>query len=571
MDVTKHMSLTMAFLAGCLLASMTADRAWSVDQLQVKWAINTSDIFTGITFGAGHQGCQTVWDIDGDGVNEIVFGTRRGNSRRLWCFDAHANFEWIYPPMDRDGLSGDPMSKVSLIDLNNDDQYELCFLDTAGRLHVLDGAGHLNWYWDNPNIGAYMRGPPQAYDVDGDGYVEFFVADSAGHVHRLSHEGETVWSSPVTDRHRAIESQPTIADIDRDGAYELLVTSVDRCTYCLAAENGIEKWRFNASSNIQSPVIVADTNSDNEYEALVWNDIGSLFCLSFWGAQIWNFTLPGKPRIRFVQPIGDVNGDGSMDMAFVSSAGVDVINIGKSPPETIWQANVTKWCEQGLVPAGVLATDWSNYPIIADFDGDGKLDILWMLPFPVVTDAATGTVKAYYLNEHINVGMRAENGGWWGDVEGDGISEWICEVNGKSHPKTQIYCLTMEGRFPARSSWPEYHHCAYPAQYQQRQDWLSLKSAHSNSLWFPIPELFCSVFIGALLCVAPILPGPSEDAGKREEPGSAQTYHKPIGKGVSPDMSILGRNTKKEPELGYMSEGGLPQVWRRVGGKELKE
>jgi hypothetical protein len=81
---------------------------------------------------------------------------------------------------------------------------------------------------------------------------------------------------------------------------------------------------------------------------------------------------------------------------------------------------------------------------------------------------------------------RQESGGWWGDVDGDGISEWVCEINGNSHPQTQLYCLTMDGKFPARAYWPEYYHCAYPAEYQIEQNWLLLKGSYSNSLHFPI-------------------------------------------------------------------------------------
>ena len=58
-------------------------------------------------------------------------------------------------------------------------------------------------------------------------------------------------------------------------------------------------------------------------------------------------------------------------------------------------------------------------------------------------------------------------------------------LQGNTHRETMVYCLTMGGSFPAKSPWPEYHHSAYPAVYQAQQEWLSLKAAYSNSLWFP--------------------------------------------------------------------------------------
>jgi hypothetical protein len=124
-----------------------------------------------------------------------------------------------------------------------------------------------------------------------------------------------------------------------------------------------------------------------------------------------------------------------------------------------------------------------------------------------VTDAATGALEAYYYDPNVQDAGRQENGGWWGDVDKDGVSEWVCELNGRSHRQTEVHCLTLDGRFPAESPWPEYYHSACPAQYQNMQDWLKVKGAYSNSLWFPMDEI---VLAGFLLLVgmlsAPVTP-----------------------------------------------------------------
>ena len=71
------------------------------------------------------------------------------------------------------------------------------------------------------------------------------------------------------------------------------------------------------------------------------------------------------------------------------------------------------------------------------------------------------------------------------DVDEDGVSELICELNSNTNPETKLYCLTMDGSYPAKACWPEYYHSALPVWEQYNQG-LSLISAHSNSLWFPI-------------------------------------------------------------------------------------
>ena len=481
------------FISIIICMTVATIQVGAVTQLELKWVFNTSDQFTGKSFGAGHQGCITVWDVDGDGVNEIIFGTRRGDSKRLWCIDAYGCFEWIYPPLNEDGLPGDPTSKVSIVDVDNDGNNELCFAGRGGRLHVLNGDGNIVWTWDNPNPGQAMHGAPQAFDVDGDGFVEFFLNDNPGFIHRVSHNGEWVWTSFQCGKGN--QGHPTICDIDQDGEYEVLWASQDHHVYSISAKDASLEWKFDTGSRLATnQVIVADVNNDGEYEVIVWTDEPSsaVFVISFYGNEIGRWTHPGEGTgIRICQAMGDVDHDGNLDMAVMS--GKNVFAIDLVTLATKWEIDFTEWSEQGLLPPGATVSQWSSYQMMADIDGDGEMEILWLAPFPIVTDGATGRLEAYYSNEHIALNRRAENGGWWGDVDSDGISEWICELNGFSHPQTQIYCLTMNGKFPAESPWPEYYHSAYPAEYQNQQDWLTLKAAYSNSLWFPmeqqIPEL----------------------------------------------------------------------------------
>lgn len=502
-----HVSITLVVL---VVASVSLG-VWVVpgalaDQeklgLEAKWTFNTSAQFADELFGAGHQGCQIVWDVDGDGVNEVVFGTRRGDSKRLWCIDQYSQFEWIYPPIGEDGLLGDPLSKVSVVDVDNDGIYELCLAGRGGRLHVLNGDGEAGWTWDNPT-GSHMLGAPQAYDVDGDGFIEFFLNDNAGFVHRVNHLGELVWTSFQTEKDN--QGQPTIADIDRDGEYEVLWASQDHNVYCMNANTGKEKWRLDTGASMATnSVIVADVNRDGEYEAIVWTDPpeSSVICINPYGEEVWRWAHPRQGRFRLCQAMGDIDEDGGMDMALMSGNGAFCIDISGGSPSLNWEINFSEWSRRGLLPQGAVTNSWTSYQLIADIDGDGQQEVLWLAPFPIITDGATGELEAYYWNEHVAVNRRQENGGWFGDVDQDGVSEWIVELNGNFHTETQLYCLTAGGSFPAQSPWPEYYHSAYPAEYQEQQDWLTLKGAYSNSLWFPVSDILrlsvislCLVFV----------------------------------------------------------------------------
>ena len=243
-----------------ILAIAAAVATVQAAELTVKWAFNTSAQFPGKTFGAGHQGSQAVWDVDGDGVNEILFGTRRGDSKRYWCVKADGTLKWVYPPIAETGLPGDPWG-ASFVDVDNDGKYEICIAGRGGRLSVLKGDGTLLWKWENPVAGQTMLGPPQAYDVDGDGFVEFFMADNGGFVHRVDHTGKLVWTSFQCGK--ANEGHVTIADVDRDGELDVLWCSQDFNLYCISAKTGAEKWRFNSGANMQTNAnIVVDVNKD---------------------------------------------------------------------------------------------------------------------------------------------------------------------------------------------------------------------------------------------------------------------------------------------------------------------
>ena len=489
-------------LASILSPSFANEKKLGLD---LEWAFNTSDIFPGRSFGAGHQGCFTVWDIDGDGTNELLFGTRRGDSKRLWCIEDDGKFQWIYPPLEDEGLPGDPTSKVSIVDVDGDGIHELCIAGRGGRLHVLNPDSSVMWTWDEPNSQS-MHGSPQAYDVDGDGHVEFFLNTNDGFVHCLDHLGNRVWTSQQAGKGN--QGQVTICDLEGDGSFEVLWASQDFNVYCYDALLGVEKWRFDTGSNQETnQVIVADTDGDGEYEVIAWNSSpsSSVILISPFGHELRRWKHPREGvNLRICQAMGDVDEDGSMEMAIMSGDAVFVIDVGAERPFTQWEANLTEWSVKGIIPEGAQSNHWSSYQLIADIDGDDQQEVLWLAPWPIVIDAATGELEGYYVNEYIARNRRQENGAWWGDVDNDGISEWICELNGNSHPETQVYCLTMNGKFPARAYWPEYYHCAYPGPYQAQQEWLMLKGAYSNSLWFPVcEELLMVLCLAALVRTGP--------------------------------------------------------------------
>jgi len=279
-----------------------------------------------------------------------------------------------------DPLPGPPTSKVSLVDVNNDGICEICLAGMGGRLHVINPDGSIYWFWDNPNR-CDMHGPPQALDVDGDRFVEFFVNDYLGEIHRVSHEGELVWTfvgGPGPNN-----GPPTICDIDQDGAFEIVWANNGGRVYCVDARDGREEWVFeNVPSLNYQPVIVADVNGDHEYEAVFCTQgPGGVFCLTFYGRELWRWNLQPEEKILMCQAMGDVDGDGGMDMAIMSSLRMFCLDISDVAPGLKWEVNVTRLAEEGVLPPGATADEESAYQLIADIDGDDRLEVLWLAHF----------------------------------------------------------------------------------------------------------------------------------------------------------------------------------------------
>jgi hypothetical protein len=387
--------------------------------------------------------------------------------------------------------------------VDGDGVLELAFGDTGGRLHVVNPDGSLEWFWDNPTESG-IYGPPQAMDIDGDGLVEFFVNDNNGFVYRLNHLGEKVWESRQYDHSM---SQPTICDLDRDGLYEVVFSEYHGRVICLDAMLGSLKWIYSAEidGSINPFVAVMDVNKDGFNEIIAWGEgltenTGGVYCISYYGTSIWHWPTPVQGHARVCQALGDVDEDGSMEIILTTTYGIYCVDIGGVAPVLRWEINVTEMYDQGVLPAPAEPSHWGNYQLIVDFDGDDKLEVLLQVPYPIVLDAETGEIEACYYNPDIASGRRPENGGAWGDVDNDGKSEWVMDLNGVSHEKSQIYCFTMGGKYPAKAFWAEYSHSAYPAQYQAEQEWLLLKGVSSNSLWFPVHE-FLSTNIAVLLTI----------------------------------------------------------------------
>jgi outer membrane protein assembly factor BamB len=413
-----------AVLATCISTAAALD-------FTVEWQVNHEDK----QLRSVHHSSPNVYDLDGDGANEIVFCYRK-DVDRMACFNADGSTKWFYPPLGEDPLGGDVLAKPTIVDINNDGTVEILIGSRDRHVYCISNMGSLLWKYGP--TGASIEDTPEAFDVDGDGDMEIFFPEDDRHIYSIDHTGNLLWISPEAGSF--FEGHPTAVDVDSDGEVEVIALCGDSNAYCYSALTGQEEWRFPTGAKFQSnTAVVADVNNDGEYEILASNDEGRLYCISFYGTELWHweaYTMPGDEMFRFEFPVGDIDNDGHLEAVLMSNYMVYCVDCF---------TGATKWDFKPYYPA-----HWGNYHLLADVTGDGEVDVLVLAPLLYVLDNK-GNVQAKFPTQNLVMNDRAESGMWAGDVDKDGVTEILFKYEGDD-----FYCVTLGGAYDASNMpWPQ--------------------------------------------------------------------------------------------------------------------
>lgn len=312
-------------------------RALSGDDGREIWSTGSAIAFQG-------QGSLACGDLDGDGFQEVVGVLTSG---AVVALDHTGRLKWTSPLLGNGTHIDGTCDAPGIWDLDGDGSPEVvvgnAILNADGTLR---GEGTHGMGANVSNVGTTGA----AADLDGDGTVEVLAGDASYDSH-----GATIMSSTYDDGYLAV------GQFDGDSEGEEVVVSyggfrlqnADGTPFC--EEETVEGYSYYGG-----PPVVADLDGDGQ------DDFGIAFgstyraydrdCNELWRARITDTSSGNSAASAF-----DFDGDGAYELVFRDEttfyifSGLDG-SVLFSAPET----NGT----------------WTQYPVVADVDGDGHVDIV---------------------------------------------------------------------------------------------------------------------------------------------------------------------------------------------------
>jgi len=253
-----------------------------------------------------------VFDVDGDGKREVIYG---GWDQNLWILDAQTGHVKVKAPL-LDTIWASPY----IADIDANGRFEILVnaditanadaqTETGGIFHVLDADGQQNQPGFNTLIGSshypelkgkfeeqVLWSSPVAKDLDGDGKLEivygtgnFFHDDRGSYVRVWNYDGSMKYL--LTTEGRTLAT-PLIADLDGDGQYEIVENTLEGYTYIwnhdgtLRHVARIQPYGGRAEDPIFASPVAADINGDNRLELIFVK-----------GAQVLILDADGNPLV----------------------------------------------------------------------------------------------------------------------------------------------------------------------------------------------------------------------------------------------------------------------------------
>ena len=435
-----------------------------------------------MSFGGWNRSSSpTIADVDGDGVNDIVYGSQDG-----WVHVRRANGSelpgWPQPAVVEGGATAID-SSPTVADLDNNGKKEIIVAvgstwvaNQHGGLVVFNANGSVRWRYKSFDMGNQWAGPPgpdgwadgmvstpAVGDIDGDGFPDIVVGGFDLRIHAFNRNGGDIAGFPFY-QDDSTWSSPALFDSNGDGKMEVYIGGdstpggpedwrggVFRSLE-VQGNTVVERWKQRTGDVIMSSPAIGDIDGDGRKEVVVgggnvWNnpDGNKIFA--------WHLDdgspVPGWPQATggttFASPaLADLDGDGHPE----------VIAGSRDSAVYAWHGNGVLMWRAALVYQGTLGWAIEASPIVADVDGNGSQDV-------IVGNGA----QLYGLDGRSGAQIRNFDEGWsYGGsaaVGNFGAAGWQLIGAGFDTPKVIWHLYAIPLAQSLAPAWPMFHHDAY--------------------------------------------------------------------------------------------------------------
>ncbi|GAB3702315.1 hypothetical protein GCM10027592_31600 [Spirosoma flavus] len=325
-----------------------------------------------------------VGDVDGDGDLDLLTANYYGNTVSVRLNNGLGNY--TAPATNPNPAVGDHPLSVAVGDVDGDGDLDFVTANAGSNtvsVRLNNGSGNFTPPTTNPNPG--VGGGPFSValgDVDGDGDLDVVTANGAGNTVSVRfNDGSGNFTPPATNPNPGIGSNATsmvLGDVDGDGDLDMLIANYTDNTASVRLNDGSGNFTPPATNpnpavdNSPWGVAVGDVDGDGDLDLLTANYYSNTVSVRL-NNGAGNFTPPAtnpNPAVGeypLSVALGDVDGDGDLDLITANSAGNTAsvrLNNGSGnfiPP---------------AINPEIVVGDSPNSVVVGDVDGDGDLDFL---------------------------------------------------------------------------------------------------------------------------------------------------------------------------------------------------
>jgi len=384
-----------------------AGLGYAAPTVELKWN------FTGMD---SIESPPAVADLNGDGTLDVVFGANTEEANWIYAVSGtDASELWRYGPVRG------TVSAIIVDDINGDDMIEVVFAATDGDdgdVIVLNGPlGGLLWKQSGYPKGTWSNVPAVA-DIDGDGDKEVLYAPRGAILGGSEFNttafdaisGDVVWRSPRSTNYKA---PVQVVDMDGDGILEV-VTIGPGWGWVVDARNGQAKYVLQYCQICDGNFIVTEVNGDGVKDVIAMGDHQTRAFTADTSELAANVTFlweyHGNRTAYNDMAAADFDGDGKLEVLHFQ------FTRGGDPLYT------TMFCRN--VEDGTLLWDLTfqgkfakTSPALGDLDEDGLPDILVGVDAPDCALLVKGTDGTVMWNATMR--QSAHFTGCIADVDGD--------------------------------------------------------------------------------------------------------------------------------------------------------